>query len=138
MSKEPNVTRIPAKVEWLRNAVGTYLEKQQFNDKITVDVTGPQLVNGPDPGNPQQMVLQNGWIVMITLEHNMLVGQDPVGASLPIAGVMPPLMAFQRAAEMCLERCRQVRDEANTAGSPENLVAQSQGQLPPGLLGKQL
>jgi hypothetical protein len=111
------------------------LEKHKITDTIGAGVTGPTLVPN-DQGDP---VI--GWIVMVTLKHNILLGQPDIGAAVPIAGVLPPDDVFRHVARRLLEETRRLRHEASTM-SPEELAARQQGgpnvntAAPPGLLGK--
>ncbi|MGH9920224.1 MAG: hypothetical protein ACRD6W_15325 [Nitrososphaerales archaeon] len=94
------------------------LSQIKLTDKVLVDVSGPQLVVGPHPQTkrPHQTM---GWQLTVWLEHNKLVGQDPIGVTVGLMSLLPPQAAFERATEMLLEECRRIRDGANSPKLPE-------------------
>lgn len=85
------------------------------SDKTTFDITGPQTVPVPHPSNPQQQVLDVGWWMMVTLEHDKLVGQGAIHGAIPVRGGLPVDEHIRAGIKACWEKCVELRDEANAA-----------------------
>jgi len=101
------------------------------NTDSTVDVVGPTLVLAPDAqGNPAAQI---GWQVTVWLAHDMLLGQPPVGASMPLPAVMPSDSDWKRCVTHLFEQCLSARAQAN---NPNPVDANS--GIPAGLVGKKL
>jgi hypothetical protein len=94
-------------------AMNQVLTPLKMGDKTHAEVVGPQLCLFRDnaTGQPVPAV---GYLAMVVLEHNRLLGQDPLGISIGIKGLLPPQKAFEDIAATLLERCREMRDEANS------------------------
>jgi hypothetical protein len=119
----------------IRDLFSAELSQIKLGDTVGYAITGPTLV----PNQQGEPVI--GWLAMVTLKHNILIGQPDIGAAAPIAGVLPPDEVFRQVAKAVLERARALRHEASTM-TPEELAARQQGgpntnpAVPPGLAGK--
>lgn len=119
----------------VRDVFSTELDTLKLTDTVGYSVTGPAIVPNQD-GSP---VI--GWVFMITLKHNVLIGQPDLGVSAPVTGVLPPDDVFRQVAKVLIEEARRLRHEAS-AMKPEELAARQQGGpntipgVPPGLIGK--
>jgi len=95
--------------------VANKLKKIRLGDQVTGETSGPQLVMVPDEKG--QSALQYGWVIFVTLKHNKLIGQEPIGVMVPLAGVLPPDRLVEQAVEWLLEQCREARQQMNTTGT---------------------
>lgn len=114
----------------LDQLVKSRLKQLALNDILTGEVNGPCYVMGPDPAG--RMGLQVGWVVMVTLKHNVLLGQPDIGVAVPIAGVLPPDEVFNKAAEFLLEEARKLRHQESSA-KPLVIQGEVQDELPLGI-----
>lgn len=83
----------------------------KFTDLVTAEASGPQLVVVPAPQGGQD--LQVGWQLTVWLAHNMLIGQGPVGVTVPLGGISPPVELVQMITERLLDEARKIRQKAN-------------------------
>jgi hypothetical protein len=119
----------------VRDIFSTELDKLKLADTVGYGITGPAIV----PNQQGEPVI--GWVFMVTIKHNVLIGQPDIGVSAPVAGVLPPDDVFAQVAKVLIEEARRLRHEASTM-TPEELAARQQGgpntkpAVPPGLLGK--
>jgi hypothetical protein len=54
-----------------------------------------------------------GWQLTVWLEHDKLLGQDPIGVSVPVPAMLPPAELVQRITHQLLENARKIRFGAN-------------------------
>jgi len=98
--------------ERLETAMNGKLGEIKLKDKTVCEVSGPQLVYAPDQtGQPS---LQLGWQLTLWLEHDRLIGQDPIGVTVPLAGLLPPVEIVESAVPYLLEEARKIRHRANS------------------------
>ena len=116
----------------LREIFGAELKKLALGDTVGYAVDGPQYVPSPQG-------ITMGWVIMVSLKHNMLIGQPDIGVGCPVMGVLPPDEVFRKGAEYILDEARKLRQEANNPSEPphvEQAAEQAQaGLIPPGLQG---
>lgn len=93
------------------NAMNGKLRPLLMGDRGGAEVVGPQSVMFKTPQG--QVQFDMGYLAMIVLQHNKLLGQDPVAVSIGIRGLIPPEDAFRGAVEPLLEECRRIRDKHN-------------------------
>lgn len=113
----------------------TELNRVKLGDTVSFALNGPGVVIGP-----QGPAI--GWTALVTLKHNKLVGQDDIGLSMPIFGVLPPDDVFRQAANFLVEKLREERSNMNNPRPEELADAMAatgpENQLPPGLRGLKL
>ena len=110
----------------------------RLSDDVGFAINGPCYVPAPPPPQgPGGLVV--GWMVEISLKHNVLIGQDDISVTVPLMGTTPPEESFAEAGKYILEKARELRDEANAEASAPLVDANVPGpgervQLPPGVL----
>jgi hypothetical protein len=105
------------------------LDRIRLGDAVGFAVDGPCYV-------PSQQGIAVGWLILVTLRHNVLLGQPDIGVTVPVIGVLPPDDVFRKGAAVILEEARKLRNQAN---HPEHVDGAIQGQvIPPGLVGRNL
>lgn len=110
----------------MTNIMDNVLGKIKLGDKVKGEASGPQLVASMDEqGNPG---LQVGWQFTVWLDHNVLLGQDPVGVTVPVGALLPPVELVQQVTTRLLEEARRVRHEATQKASQPNLPDMGQVQ----------
>src|ERR1039457_7206642 len=82
------------------------LNKIKLGDTVGFAVDGPAYV-------PSQQGITVGWLIMVTLKHNVLLGQPDLGVSVPVMGVLPPDEVFRQGAAYILEEARKLRHQAS-------------------------
>jgi hypothetical protein len=93
-------------------------------DKCKGEASGPQLVNAIDPqGNPGLTI---GWQFTVWLDHNKLIGQDPIGVTVPVGTLLPSRELVEMVTVKLLDAARELRQQANSPVPSQN----GQGQLP--------
>lgn len=108
------------------------LNKIRLADTVGFAVDGPAYV-----ASPQGITI--GWVLMVTLRHNVLIGQPDIGVTVPLVGVMPPDEFFRKGAALVLEEARKLRHEMSQPKPPEAVSDAIEGNvIPPGLIGKGL
>jgi hypothetical protein len=95
----------------LTNVMDGKLGKIKLSDKCKGEATGPQLVPAQDPNGAPTLTI--GWQFTVWLEHDKLLGQDPVGASIPVPGLLPSAELVERVTAKLLDDARQIRFSAN-------------------------
>jgi hypothetical protein len=113
----------------IRELFKAELDRIKLGDTVGFAVDGPCYVPSPQG-------IGVGWLILITLKHNVLLGQSDIGVTVPVMGVLPPDDVFRKGASVILEEARKMREQANHPDSVDGAV---QGQvIPPGLAGKTL
>jgi hypothetical protein len=92
-------------------AMNGVLGRIKLGDKAHAEAIGPQATMFRDPQG--RVSFDMGYLAMVVLDHNRLLGQDPVAVSIGIRGLLPPQAAFEQAVNPLLEECRRLRDQAN-------------------------
>lgn len=110
-NKTPARDAPPRQKDFLEQAMTEKLNQIKFTDLVTAEASGPQLVVVPAQGGGQD--LQVGWQLTVWLAHNMLIGQGPVGVTVPLGGISPPLEIVRVITEKLLDEARKVRQKAN-------------------------
>ena len=94
----------------LTNLIDGELGRIKLNDKAKGEASGPHTV--PVVNEAGQIVnWTNGWNFTVWLEHNVLLGQDPVGVTIPVATLLPTADMVRQITPVLLERARQLRHE---------------------------
>ncbi len=101
------------------------LNKLKLGDTVGFAVDGPSYV-----ASPQGVTV--GWLLLVTLKHNILIGQPDIGVTVPLVGVMPPDEFFRKGAALVLEEARKLRHEMSQ--KPPDDGALQGNVIPPGLL----
>jgi hypothetical protein len=83
------------------------------------EAAGPQLVASLDENGNQGLTV--GWQLTVWLDHNVLLGQDPVGVTVPMGALLPPADVVQQVTARLLEEARRVRHEVTQRASMPNL-----------------
>ena len=89
--------------------------KIKLGDKIKCQASGPQIVVAPGADGVSK--LQMGWQFTLWLEHNRLLGQEPVGVSAPVGiealggDMVPPAAILEGAVKAMLDKAREIRSE---------------------------
>ncbi len=98
----------------LTNLMDSIVGKLKMGDKIKCQASGPQVVIAPNPANGQAEI-QIGWQFSLWLEHDKLIGQDPVGVSGAMGGApaQPPQPLLEGIVKNLLEQARDIRAKAN-------------------------
>lgn len=97
--------------ERLTNVMDGALGKIKLGDKVKGEASGPQLVISTDPQGNQGPAI--GWQLTVWLQHNKLVGQDPVGVTVPIGILLPHAGLVEQVTSQLLEEARRIRQEVN-------------------------
>lgn len=100
------------------------IAKSKLTDKAKCEASGPQLVAAMDSNG--QPGLQVGWQLTIWLDHNVLLGQDPIGVTVPVAALLPDSNLVVQIASRLLEEARKVRHEATQQASRPDLPDMAQ------------
>ena len=112
--------------ERLTNIMDSAAGRIKLGDKIKCEASGPQLVMAPNQNGSLQ--LQLGWQFTLWLEHNKLIGQDPIGVTVPVGGLLPPAELVEQAVPYLLEEARKLRQQANSPAtatpSADEMIAQ--------------
>lgn len=109
----------------IRELFKSELDKIKLSDTVGFAIEGPSYV-------PSQKGITMGWVAMVTLKHNILLGQDDIGVTVPIMGVLPPDDIFQKGAAYILDEARKLRHEMST-GNVSADGALEGNVIPPGL-----
>lgn len=114
--------------ERLTNIMNQEAGTLKMGDKIVCEAHGPQIVVAPDENGTPAMTM--GWQLTLWLNHNKLIGQDPVGVTVPVGVMLPNELMVRQATRYLLEEARKVRDRANSPvqttdgnGQPEDMQA---------------
>jgi hypothetical protein len=83
----------------------------KLRDKCTGEASGPQLVAAQDANGGQGITV--GWQLTVWLQHDKLLGQDPIGVSVPVGMMLPPSELVDRITRQLLEEARNIRFRAN-------------------------
>lgn len=110
-AKNEKRTAPPRQKDFLEEIMTAKLDRIKFTDLVTAEASGPQLVVVPLPQGGQD--LQTGWMLTVWLTHNRLIGQGPVGVSVPIGGISPPVEHVNAITERLLDKAREIRQKAN-------------------------
>jgi hypothetical protein len=110
--------------ERLTNLMDSALGKIKLNDRVKGEASGPQLVASVDPNGQQGLAV--GWQLTVWLEHNVLLGQDPVGVTVPVGMMLPPADAVAQITSRLLEEARKIRHAASGPSSPNGLPSMDQ------------
>ena len=101
--------------ERMTNLMDQTLGKIRLRDQVKGEASGPQLVATQDQqGQPGLAV---GWQFTVWLNHNVLVGQDPIGVTVPVGALLPAAPLVEQITTRLLEEARRVRHEATQAAS---------------------
>lgn len=103
----------------LSNMMDGALGKIKLGDKCKGEASGPQLVAALDDNG--QPGLQVGWQLTVWLEHNVLLGQDPVGVTVPVPVLLPSADMITAITARLLDGARDVRQQANAQASSSGL-----------------
>lgn len=98
--------------ERIHDLVDDHIQKLKFTDAVTTDVSGPQLIRGPRG-------VEEGWQILVTIKHNLLLGQPPIGVSIGVFGLLPPDSVFQQVGATLLEKAREERHRQETVPAPD-------------------
>lgn len=110
----------------------------RLSDEVGFALCGPTYVPAPPPPQgPGGLVV--GWMIEVSLRHNVLVGQDDISVTVPLMGTTPPEEAFAEGTKYILEKAREIRDQANAEASAPLVDANvpepgARVQLPPGVV----
>lgn len=103
-----------------REVFAAELDEIRLGDTITgYSIDGPAYVPSPQG-------ITVGWMLMITLKHNVLLGQEDVAVTVPLLGILPNDSIIRQGAKYVLEEARRIRHEASTPPTPEQIQAQEQ------------
>lgn len=127
----------PRQRDFLEETMTGVLDGIKFTDLVTAEASGPQIVVVPTQQGGQD--LQVGWQLTVWLAHNRLLGQAPVGVTVPVGGMSPPVEMVKLVTGKLLDEARKIRQKANeppatpdAADMMEALRRQSgNGQGPP-------
>lgn len=120
----------------IREVVKDELNRLKMGDTLGFALDGPAYVPTPDGQ------LTVGWLALITIKHNTLIGVPDLGVSVPVYGVRPPDDIFRKTAQMLLEEARKERHKMSQKPpepSPREIAAAQQAAkegviIPPGVL----
>ena len=110
MAKNEGRVAPPRQKDFLEEIMRAKLDTIKFTDLVTPEASGPQLVVIP---TPQGQDLQVGWQLTVWLAHNMLIGQGPVGVTVPVGGISPNVQMVEAITTRLLDEARKVRQKAN-------------------------
>ena len=105
--------------ERFTNLMDSTLGKIKLGDKVKAEASGPQLVAAPDANGQPGLVV--GWQLTVWLDHNVLLGQDPVGVTVPVGALLPAADFVVQITTRLLEEARRVRHEATQRASQPTL-----------------
>jgi hypothetical protein len=114
----------------IRELFRSELDRLKLGDSVGFAVDGPAYV-------PSQQGITVGWLILVTLKHNKLLGQSDIGVTVPVMGVLPPDDVFRKGAAVILEEARKLRDAANRPEAAAGGAVQGQ-VIPPGLVPQKL
>jgi hypothetical protein len=100
------------------NLMDSELGKLKLKDKCKGEASGPQLVYAQDPNGNVGMTV--GWQLTVWLEHNVLLGQDPIGVTVPVGVLLPTADMVTQITARLLEEARKLRHQATEQISAES------------------
>jgi hypothetical protein len=100
------------------NLMDGELGKIKLKDKCKGEASGPQLVYAQDPNGNVGMTV--GWQLTVWLEHNVLLGQDPIGVTVPVGVLLPTADMVTDITARLLEEARKLRHQATEQISAES------------------
>lgn len=112
--------------ERLTNLMDNALAKIKLSDKAKGEASGPQLVAAMDDNQNPGLVV--GWQFTVWLEHNVLLGQDPLGVTVPVGTLLPASDFVVQITTRLLEEARRVRQEVTQRASKPDLPDMGQVQ----------
>ena len=124
----------PRQREFLEEVMTGKLNTIRFTDLVTAEANGPSLVPVQTPAGQD---LQVGWYLTVWLAHNRLLGQGPVGVTVPVSGISPNMEMVKVITEKLLDEARKVRQKANEppatpdAAEMMEAIRRQNGQGPP-------
>lgn len=111
MPKSPMLEAPPRQRDFLEKVMTDKLAQVKFTDQVTAEAAGPQMILMPIPTGGQEW--QMGWLLTVWLAHNRLIGQGPVGVTVPVNGLSPNVQLVEVITERLLDEARKVRQKAN-------------------------
>jgi hypothetical protein len=107
--------------ERLTSIMDGVLGKIKLTDKCKGEASGPQLVMAVDPAGNQGLTV--GWQLTVWIQHDKLIGQDPVGVSVPVGVLLPPQEVVEQITRQLLEEARKRRFEMSSKISQESIAS---------------
>lgn len=108
----------------LTNLMDSTLGQIKLKDKCKGEASGPQLVYVMGPSGPQGVDM--GWQFSVWLEHNVLIGQDPVGVTVPVNILLPSAEIVQTVTTRLLEEARKLRHQATEQVAAEGKASMAE------------
>jgi hypothetical protein len=107
-----------------REVFATEINKLKMKDTVGFGFTGPMYV-------PTPQGLTVGWSMMLTLKHNVLIGQPDVGVHIPVMGMTPEDDLIRKGAQFLLENAREERHKMSTVVNTDDTDTVLEGQVVP-------
>jgi hypothetical protein len=108
----------------LTNLMDSILGKIKLSDKVKGEASGPQLVYVMGPDGPAGVDM--GWQFTVWLEHNKLLGQDPVGVTVPVNILLPSEDIVRVVTTRLLDEARKMRHQATETVAAEGKASMAE------------